>query len=774
MKKIDRETVQRIIDTADIVEVVSDFVHLRRSGAGFVGLCPFHNERTPSFHVSKAKGICKCFSCGKGGSPVNFIMEHEQLNYWEALRYLANKYHIEIQEHEVSDAERQEMNERQAMLAVNDFAMKHFEHNLTDTADGQEIGLAYFRERGINEWAVKRFHLGYALDKRDDLVQAAKNAGYNDKYLVDTGLCGKSERGTLYDRFKARVIYPVFTISGKVVAFGGRTLSSSKEVAKYINSPESLIYSKSRELYGLYQAKQSIVKKDKCILVEGYMDVISMHQQGVENVVASSGTSLTQGQIRLIHRFTENVTVIYDSDPAGIKASLRGIDLLLAEGLNIKVLLLPEGDDPDSFAQSHSATEVEEYLAENEVDFIKFKIDMLLKDCEGDPVKRSKVVASILQSIANIPDEITRSLYLKECSLTFGIEEKVLLRQVKVYIAQMRENAARQSARQSAVASVGIPSEDTVPAVESGTSKERDNAKAGEVANNVEAEVQSQNVPLEDTQDRVGYAVSAGLTEAVASASDPHVGMLAPQERALLRLILKFGMMELGEDFGSDEIGAPIRVIDFVHDDLSVDNMHFSNPVYQRIYEEALSLRASSWDNDLKVQLEKAVIQRDAMLNEGRDEIGKSARTMEEINIAERKLQDKVEQNFRASISEFAQGYFEKHLMSHPDDAVRSIVTELVVDKHQLSKIYFKGTKVETEIDRLDELVPRALIALKYDMARCFSDDLHRQIQEITRASDYDMEQVFSLMSQRKKWQEFCASLALQIGERVYEPLRRN
>lgn len=770
MKKIDRETVQRIIDTADIVEVVSDFVHLRRSGSGFVGLCPFHNERTPSFHVSKSKGICKCFSCGKGGSPVNFIMEHEQLNYWEALRYLANKYHIEIQEHEVSDAERQEMNERQAMMAVNDFAMKHFEYNLTDTADGQNIGLTYFRERGINDWAVKRFHLGYALDKRDDLLSAAKSAGYNEKYLVDTGLCGKSERGTLYDRFKARVIYPVFTISGKVVAFGGRTLSSSKEIAKYINSPESLIYSKSRELYGLYQAKQSIVKKDKCILVEGYMDVISMHQQGIENVVASSGTSLTQGQIRLIHRFTENVTVIYDSDPAGIKASLRGIDLLLAEGLNIKVLLLPEGDDPDSFAQSHSSAEVEDYLAAHEVDFIKFKIDMLLNDCEGDPVKRSKVVASILQSIANIPDEITRSLYVKECSLTFGIDEKVLLRQIKVFISQLRENAARANARQSSVASIDRQpdsgSADTDRRIE-----QRQVSPAGVTS---DADAQTQNGPLPGNDDvESDIPVSAGLTEAVATAEDSHVKVLAPQERALLRLILKFGMMALGEDFGSDEGGAPIKVIDFVRDDLSVDNMHFSNPVYQRIYEEALALRESSWDNDLKVRIEKASIQQEAILKEGRDEIGKSARTMEEINIAEKKLQEKATVVFNESITAFAQGYFERHLMSHPDDAVRSVVTDLVVDKHRLSKIYFKNTKVDTEIDRLDDLVPRALIALKYDMARCFSEDLHQQIQDITKTPGYDLPQVLSLMSQRKKWQEFCASLALQIGERVYEPLRR-
>ena len=372
MRKIDRETVQKILDAADIVEVVSDFVSLKRRGANYIGLCPFHNERTPSFSVSKSKGICKCFSCGKGGSPVNFIMELEQMTYNEALRYLAKKYNIEIQEHEMSEQEREEASARESMMAINDFAMRHFEHILTDTPDGRDIGLAYFRERGINDAMIKRFHLGYALEKRDELYNSAIQQGFSEQFLLDTGLCYKTERGVVQDRFRGRVIYPVHTVSGKVVAFGGRTLRKDKDVAKYVNSPESVVYRKSYELYGLYQAKQAIVKKDKCILVEGYMDVISMHQSGVENVVASSGTSLTEGQIRLIHRFTENVTVIYDSDAAGIKASMRGIDLLLAEGLNVKVLLLPDGEDPDSFAQNHSSSEVEAYLKDNEQDFIAF------------------------------------------------------------------------------------------------------------------------------------------------------------------------------------------------------------------------------------------------------------------------------------------------------------------------------------------------------------------------------------------------------------------
>lgn len=754
MKTIDRETVQRIIDTADIVEVVSDFVNLRRRGANYIGLCPFHNERTPSFSVSRSKGICKCFSCGKGGSPVNFIMEHEQLSYWEALRYLARKYHIEIQEHEVTDAERQEMTERQGMLEANDFALKHFEHNLEATPDGRDIGLTYFRERGINDWAVKRFHLGYSIDRRDDLLNAALKAGINEKYLVDTGLCIKTERGTLYDRFKARVMYPVFTISGKVVAFGGRTLRSDKEVAKYVNSPESLIYSKSRELYGLYQAKQAIVKKDKCILVEGYMDVISMHQQGVENVVASSGTSLTHGQIRLIHRFTENVTVIYDSDPAGIKASLRGIDLLLAEGLNIKVLLLPEGDDPDSFAQSHTAEQVEEYLARNEVDFIKFKMDILLRDCDNDPVKRSKVLGSILQSIANIPVELTRSFYIKECSLKFGVDERVLLNQLKVDIAKVIENNARQAERQHAISSVAAQPENGTPtseSVETGDSQAEATTGASDTDND------EASSPI------------------IALADNPHASVLAPQEKGLLRMLLKYGMIDLGEDFGCSENGTPVKVIDYISEDLEVDHMSFSNALYQKIYEEALKIRATSWDADFASYQIIAGRHRDDALAQGRAELQQSASTMEEINIGEKRLTEKCDEAYAAELREFAQNYLEKSLASHPDDAVRNTVTDLVIEKHRLSKIYFKNTKVETEIDRLDDLVPRALIALKYDMARCFCNDLKKQIADLQNAPggyDSHIQEIFSLLTQQKKWQEFCSQLASRIGERVYEPLR--
>ncbi|MDE6270203.1 MAG: DNA primase, partial [Muribaculaceae bacterium] len=451
MGRIDQETVRQILDAANIVDVVSDFVSLKRRGANYIGLCPFHNERTPSFSVSPARGICKCFSCGKGGSPVNFIMEHEQMNFQEALRYLARKYNIEIREHELTDEERAAESERESLFAVNEFALEHFRHNLTDTEDGRDIGLAYFRERGINDEMIRRFYLGYALDRSNALYNAAKAKGFEDKFLVKSGLCIQSEeRHTIYDRFKGRVIYPVHSISGKVVAFGGRTLRSDKQVAKYVNSPESEIYHKSSQLYGMFQAKRSIVEKGKCILVEGYMDVISMHQVGITNVVASSGTSLTEGQIRLIHRFTENVTVIYDSDPAGIKASLRGIDMLLAEGLNIKVLLLPDGEDPDSFAQKHTTREVEEYIAANETDFIRFKTRILLKDAADDPIRRASVINDVLRSIAAIDDLVKTQVYLAECARNFGVAEESLgLQLARIKSGKAEEDEKRARMRQA-------------------------------------------------------------------------------------------------------------------------------------------------------------------------------------------------------------------------------------------------------------------------------------------------------------------------------------
>ncbi len=430
MRKISNATVQRILEASDIVEVVSDFVSLKRRGANWVGLCPFHNDRSPSFYVSKAKGVCKCFSCGEGGSAVNFVMKLEQLTYYEALRYLAKKYNIEVEEREMTDEERRAESARENMMAVNDFAMRFFEKYMQESDEGRNVGLSYFRYRCISDMMIEKFHLGFAPEERDALFKKATSRGYSEEYLVSTGLCTRTDDGKIFDRFRGRVIYPILSLSGKTVAFGGRTLKKEKTIAKYVNSPESEIYSKRKELYGLYQAKQAISKASKCIIVEGYMDVISMHQAGICNVVASSGTALTVEQVRLIKRFTTNVTLIYDADAAGIKASLRGIELLLQDGMDIKVLLLPEGEDPDSFSQSHSATEVEKFIADNETDFITFMAGILMKDAGGDPAQRARVITRIVKTIALIPNEITRSVYIQECSRILFIAEDVLQREV--------------------------------------------------------------------------------------------------------------------------------------------------------------------------------------------------------------------------------------------------------------------------------------------------------------------------------------------------------
>ena len=423
---IDQPTIDRITDAAQIQDVVGDYVTLRKRGVNLLGLCPFHNEKTPSFTVSPAKGIFKCFGCGKGGNSVHFIMEHEQISYYEALKYLARKYNIEVEERELSPEEMAVRNDRESMLLVNEFAQKHFTNTLLHHIDGKAIGLSYFRERGFRDDIITKFQLGYSLELRDAFTQAAMKAGYNKDYLIKTGLTIEGDNHYLGDRFRGRVMFPVHTLSGKVVAFGGRILKKDDKMAKYVNSPESEIYHKSNELYGIYFAKQAIVKQDRCFLVEGYTDVISMHQSGIENVVASSGTSLTPGQIRLIHRFTENVTVIYDGDAAGIKASIRGIDLLLEEGLNIKVLLLPDGDDPDSFARKHNASDFIEYVQQNSSDFIRFKTNLLLADAGNDPVKRAGLVLDIVRSISIIPNTAIRGEYVKECSTLLNVEEQML------------------------------------------------------------------------------------------------------------------------------------------------------------------------------------------------------------------------------------------------------------------------------------------------------------------------------------------------------------
>lgn len=440
---IPQETVQRILDTADIVEVVSDFVTLKKRGVNYIGLCPFHNEKTPSFTVSPAKGICKCFGCGQGGSPVNFIMEHEQMTYVEALRYLAKKYHIDIVEREETEEERIAKNERESMMIVTAYAEKQFEETLHQDSEGMSIGLTYLKKRGFRPEIIKKFHLGYCKDDWASFSDQALQNGYEKKYLMDTGLSIEGKKG-LMDKYRGRIIFPIHSVSGRTVGFGGRILSNDAKAAKYLNSPESTIYHKSKLLYGLYFAKKSIVKEDKCFLVEGYTDVLSLHQAGIENVVASSGTALTIGQILLIKRFTPNVTVLFDGDAAGIKASLRSIDMLLEQGMNIKVLLLPEGEDPDSFAKKNSSSHFKEHIAKHEEDFIHFKTNLLLKNAANDPVEKANLIRDIVRSISVIPDSISRSVYIKSCSNLLEVQESILYNQVHTLISQKRRQPQQQ------------------------------------------------------------------------------------------------------------------------------------------------------------------------------------------------------------------------------------------------------------------------------------------------------------------------------------------
>ena len=440
---IDHATIERIKDAANIVEVVSEFVTLRKSGSNYRGLCPFHDEKTPSFYVSPARGTCHCFGCGKGGNPVGFIMEHEQMTYPEALRWLARKYHIEIKERELSDDEKREQSERESMFIVNEWAASYFQHLMHDTADGVAIGMQYFRSRGFRDDIVSKFQLGFDGTDRRALAQEALRKGYKEDFLLKTGICYKNDRGELIDRYAGRVIFPWIGISGKVVGFGGRLLDSRTKGVnqKYVNSPDSEIYHKDRELYGIYQAKKAIAKEDRVYMVEGYTDVISMHQCGIENVVANSGTALSVHQIHILHRFTSNITLLYDGDAAGIHAALRGTDMLLSEGMNLKVLLLPDGDDPDSFARKHSAEDFRKYIEEHQTDFIEFKTDLLLRN-ERDPLKRSEAINSVVRSISFVTNPILRDTYLHDCSVRMGINEATLINTLNNFIRSNREETA--------------------------------------------------------------------------------------------------------------------------------------------------------------------------------------------------------------------------------------------------------------------------------------------------------------------------------------------
>ncbi len=534
---IPKETIEAIKSATHIEDVVGEFVHLKKRGVNLIGLCPFHNEKTPSFTVSPAKGIFKCFGCGEAGSALDFLMKHEHYTYPQALKYLAQKYGIEVEEEEQTPEQIKAENEREGLFAVTAFASKHFLHNLWETEEGKAVGLAYFNERGMQEHIVKKFELGYSPDSWDDLLNAAKEAGYSEEYLVKSGLVIKSDKDKVYDRFRGRVIFPIHNISGRVIGFGGRILDASKSKAKYLNSPESLIYNKSESLYGIYFAKSAMIKQDNCYLVEGYTDVTSLHQSGIENVVASSGTSLTTGQIKMIRRFTQNITILYDGDAAGIKASFRGIDMIVEEGMNVRVVLFPEGEDPDSFARSHTVEELQDYLAKQSQDFITFKSALLSREAGNDPVKKAEVVKNIVGTIALVPDQLKRLFFIRECSSLLNVAEQMLVNEV---------NKIRRSRFFKDHKEPELP----VP----------------------EPKAPTQTPKTEE--------------------SDIH------QERELIRILLNYGSFNfrfedselIMEEDPQTEVGEEeeeiYNVAEFIIDELSHDKIAFNDKVLQRIYEE--------------------------------------------------------------------------------------------------------------------------------------------------------------------------------------------
>jgi DNA primase len=525
---IRQATIQNIIETARVEEVIGDFVTLKKRGANYLGLCPFHNEKTPSFSVSPSKGIYKCFGCGKAGNVVNFIMEHEHYSYPEALKYLARRYGIEVEEEELTPEMKQEQDEHESMFVVNSFIANHFQENLFSTGEGQSIGLTYLKERDFRESTIKNFQLGYAIDSWEAYSKYAVENGYKQEILVKTGLSIEKDN-RLIDRFKGRIIFPIHNLTGKVIGFGGRILSSEKSTAKYINSPESDIYNKSRVLYGIYFARNEIVKQNNCLLVEGYTDVISLFQAGIENVVSSSGTSLTVDQIKLIKRFTPNITILYDGDPAGIKASFRGIDLILEQGLNVKIVLFPEGEDPDSFVRSHRTSEVIDFIKKKAVDFIKFKTGLLLDETVGDPAGRATLIKEIVNTIAYIPDGISRSVYIKECSIVMDIPEQTLMNELN---KSLRKKYSKQLS----------PDFDELPA--------RD-----------EKSIQPIKIEIDPLE-------------------------IKDLENEIMRFILNYGNQTIvagNPETGQDE---KWKIIDYIIADFNNDQIEFENPVYNAMISE--------------------------------------------------------------------------------------------------------------------------------------------------------------------------------------------
>lgn len=713
---IDQATIDRIFDAAQIVDVVSEFVTLRRRGVNYIGLCPFHNEKTPSFSVSPSKGLCKCFSCGKGGNVVHFIMEHEQLSYYEALKWLARKYNIEVKERELTEEEKQASNLRESLFVVNQFASEYFQNVLYNVEEGQRIGMTYLRSRGFRDDIIKKFQLGYSTDNRDALARTAIEKGYKPEFLEKTGLCYRKDDGTLRDRFWGRVIFPVHTLSGKVVAFGGRVLNAAtKNVQmKYVNSPESEIYHKSRELYGIYFAKQAMVRQDRCFLVEGYTDVISMHQSGIENVVASSGTALTSDQIRLIHRFTNNITVLYDGDGAGIKASIRGIDMLLEEGMNVKVCLLPDGDDPDSFARKHNATEYQAYINDHEVDFIRFKTDLLIEEAGKDPIKKANLITSIVKSISVIPDSITRNVYIRECSEMLRMEERVLVNAVGKLKEQADENRKKEEQRKEYRARLQAEQPATQQAAVS--TPPADAEVSGALASLSGADAPIESIVPGDELPPMPEEGGVDSSYPPAPVEDNYISFIPAegneeelfykQEVDLMRMLIRYGekVMCMAEDEEGNEI--PVTVAEYIAEGLHNDSLGFHIALHRRVLNECVAHIHDS--------------------------------------------------GFCA----------ERYFVSHLDPEVSKLAAEMASDRYVLSKYHSRGQKIVTDEERLYELIPRLLVDFKLNIVTA---ELNHILKALTTNSEVsrDSKSAYEIMQRYKQLHEVRIVLARHAGDRV-------
>ena len=730
---MDQSTIDRIIDAADIVDVVSGYVTLRRAGASYKGLCPFHDDKTPSFYVSPSKGLCKCFSCGKGGNVVHFIMEEEQLSYYEALKFLAKKYGIEVEDRQLTDEERLQQNERESMFAVNEWASNYFHDTMMSTDDGRSIGLTYFRTRGFRDDIIEKFRLGFCLPSYDAMSKAAVKKGFREDFIVKTGLAFRRDDGTLRDRYRDRAIFPWFAVSGKIVAFGGRVLDARTKGVnqKYINSPESDIFHKSRELYGIFQAKKAIAKEDRVFMVEGYTDVISMHQCGIENVVANSGTALNVAQIKLLHRFTSNITLLYDGDSAGIHAALRGTDMLLAEGMHVKILLLPDGDDPDSFARKHTAEDFKAYIDAHQTDFIIFKTNLLMEEAGRDPIKRAQLISDIVKSIAVIPEEITRAVYIRETSQMLNVEERILLNETEKIRKQELERLARERERMkergdAANRPTSVPSD---AASSSAPQQIPENAVPSSVAGDAPAEIPP--LPTEipaDLYPEVAYPPQNGVPEALPPAGSVPLPDAEPKpvypeaqktpadsskyfrnnrfielEGLIMTLVVRYGECEIsGEDAEGNAVS--VKVVDYVCQELEGDGLQLQHPLYRQMLDEA---RNHSSEVDFKPS---------------------------------------------------------RMFLSSPSLEVSRTAADMLSERYQLSSLYAKQ-EVPTEREQLDALI----VHLMFDYKLAVVNAELKSTQEALRdpAVLADMDKCAAILKKNMMIKNIQQKLARHVGDRV-------